>query len=90
LKNPKILILDEPTSALDSVSESKITKVLTEMMKNRTVIVIAHRLQTVQHADTIVVLEQGKIVEAGTHQELIRIGGTYSKLVDLQHGIVGE
>lgn len=58
LKDPQILILDEPTSALDSISEAKITKVMNEIMKDRTVVVIAHRLQTVMHADKIVVLEK--------------------------------
>jgi len=61
LKNPKIVILDEHTSALDSISESKITKALYELTKNKTSIIIAHRLQTVMHADKIIVLENGKI-----------------------------
>jgi len=90
LKNPEILILDEPTSALDSVSESKITKVLKDMMKNRTVIVIAHRLQTVQHADQIIVLENWKIIEAGKHDELLTQKKHYAQLVDLQHGKILE
>jgi ABC-type multidrug transport system fused ATPase/permease subunit len=61
LKNPKIIILDEPTSALDSISESKITEALDELMKDKTAIIIAHRLQTVMHSDKIIVLEDGKI-----------------------------
>jgi len=90
LKNPEILILDEPTSALDSVSESKITKVLKAMMKNRTVIVVAHRLQTVQHSDKIVVLEKWKIIEIWSHDELINNKWIYSTLVDLQSGRIAE
>lgn len=90
LKNPKILILDEPTSALDSISEHKITTIINNVMRNRTVIVIAHRLQTVLSADKIVVLEKGKIIEAGTHNELLKNKWTYSELVDLQRGIINE
>ncbi len=63
LKDPKIIILDEPTSALDSFSEQQITQAMNNLFKNRTVIVIAHRLQTVKHADKILVLEDGKISE---------------------------
>ena len=75
LKNPEIIILDEPTSALDSFSEEAITRALDRLFKNKTVIIIAHRLQTVKKADLIVVLEKGKIVEQGTSSELIDKNG---------------
>lgn len=90
LKNPQILILDEPTSALDSISENKITNIINDVMKNRTVIVIAHRLQTVMGADKIVVLEKWKVIEIWTHNELIESGGVYSNLVDLQRWVINE
>ncbi len=90
LKNPRILILDEPTSALDSISEHIIIKSLQELMKDRTVIIIAHRLQTVMHADNIIVLEKGKIVQQGNHTELIEQEGVYKTLVDLQSGKINE
>lgn len=86
LKNPEIIILDEPTSALDSFSEEAITRALDRLFKNKTVIIIAHRLQTVKKADTIIVMENGKIIEQGTHQELIEKDGNYKKMVDLQSG----
>jgi len=86
LKNPKILILDEPTSALDSKSEYEVTKVLNKVMKNRTVIVIAHRLQTIREADKICVIKKGEIVEEGKYDELIKLGGIFTELVELQHG----
>ena len=84
LKNPPILILDEATSALDSESEKLVHEALEKLMKNRTAIVIAHRLSTIQHADKIVVMKEGKIIEMGTHEELIRNNGEYEKLVALQ------
>jgi subfamily B ATP-binding cassette protein MsbA len=84
LEGPDILILDEPTSALDSESEQYIQKALDEMMGSRTLIVIAHRLSTVQRADRIFVLEGGVIVESGTHKELLELEGAYRKLFDLQ------
>ena len=84
LKNPPIMILDEATSALDTESERLVQLALENMMKNRTSIVIAHRLSTIQNADTIVVMQKGKIVEQGKHQELLDKQGVYSKLVEMQ------
>ena len=84
LKNPPIMILDEATSALDTESEKFVQVALEDMMQNRTSIVIAHRLSTIQKADVIVVMKKGKIVEQGTHEELIALEGTYNKLVTMQ------
>ena len=84
LKNPPILILDEATSALDTESERLVQDALTNLMKNRTSIVIAHRLSTIQHADEIVVMKEGRIVERGTHAELLKMGGLYSHLCEMQ------
>ncbi|MNQ07972.1 putative multidrug export ATP-binding/permease protein [compost metagenome] len=84
LKNPPIMILDEATSALDTESEKFVQVALENMMQNRTSIVIAHRLSTIQKADVIVVMQKGKIVEQGTHEELIAHNGTYNKLVTMQ------
>ncbi|MEN8118949.1 MAG: ABC transporter ATP-binding protein [Bacteroidota bacterium] len=84
LKNPPILILDEATSALDTESERLVQDALTNLMKNRTSIVIAHRLSTIKHADEICVLHEGKIVERGNHENLIKNDGPYKKLHDLQ------
>ena len=80
LKNPPILILDEATSALDAESEKLVQQALEELMKNRTALVIAHRLSTIRHADEIVVLRHGRIVQRGTHEELMRMEGEYGKL----------
>jgi subfamily B ATP-binding cassette protein MsbA len=84
LRNPDILILDEATSALDSESEKLVQEALTKLMKGRTALVIAHRLSTVQHADEIIVMNEGKIIERGTHDALFKQGGAYRKLVELQ------
>jgi subfamily B ATP-binding cassette protein MsbA len=84
LKNPPILILDEATSALDTESERLVQDALTKLMENRTSIVIAHRLSTIQHADLIVVMDKGQIIETGTHTELMAKQGTYRRLCDLQ------
>ncbi len=86
LKNPEIIILDEPTSALDSFSEDAITRALDRLFKDKTVIIIAHRLQTVRKADKIYVLEKGKIIEEGNHQDLKEKEGHYKKMLDLQTG----
>jgi ABC-type multidrug transport system fused ATPase/permease subunit len=87
LKNAPILILDEATSALDTESERAIQSALDELMRNRTTIVVAHRLSAVQNADRIVVLSEGRIVEQGTHSELLQLGGQYKKLYDLQFAV---
>lgn len=84
LKNPAILILDEATSALDTESERLVQDALDTLMKNRTTVVVAHRLSTIVNADRICVLHEGKIAEIGTHQELIEKNGIYKKLVDMQ------
>ena len=84
LKNPPIMILDEATSALDTESERLVQDALENLMKNRTSVVIAHRLSTIKNADEIVVMEQGKIVEQGNHQDLVNKGGIYKKLHELQ------
>jgi subfamily B ATP-binding cassette protein MsbA len=84
LKNPPIMILDEATSALDTESEKLVQVALENMMQNRTSIVIAHRLSTIQKANQIIVMQKGKIVEKGTHEELIALNGTYNKLVSMQ------
>ena len=86
LRNPQILILDEATSALDTATEQQVHKQLRDLMANRTVFAIAHRLSTVQDADRIYVLHEGKIAESGTHDELIELGGRYRMLHDLQFG----
>jgi len=86
LKNPKIIILDEPTSALDSLSEQKITEAMHNLFKDRTVLVIAHRLQTVKNADEIVVIEWGEIRERWTHSALVRKKWFYKQMLDLQSG----
>lgn len=84
LKNPPILILDEATSALDTESEKLVQEALENLMKNRTTLVVAHRLSTIKRADEICVLHEGKIVERGKHDELIALNGYYKRLVDMQ------
>lgn len=86
LKDPEIIILDEPTSALDSFSEEAITEAMHNLFENRTVIIIAHRLQTVKHADDIIVLDHGEVVERGTHHELVSQSGSYATMLELQSG----
>ena len=84
LKNPPVLILDEATSALDSQSEKLVQQALDRLMENRTTLVIAHRLSTIRNADLICVMHEGRIVERGTHDQLIALGGYYKRLVDMQ------
>lgn len=84
LKNPPILILDEATSSLDTESERIVQDAINKLMKNRTCVVIAHRLSTVQHADEIIVLDKGRVMERGTHTTLMAAGGIYTKLVQMQ------
>jgi len=84
LHDPKILILDEATSSVDTGTEKQIQEALARLVKNRTTFAIAHRLSTLRHANRLLVLEKGKQVEFGTHDELLAKGGVYSKLVEMQ------
>ena len=84
LANPPIMLLDEATSALDTESEKLVQDALNKLMANRTSVVIAHRLSTIQHADNIIVIDQGKIVESGNHSDLIQAAGLYKRLIDMQ------
>ena len=84
LRNPPVMILDEATSALDTESERLVQDALINLMQNRTSLVIAHRLSTVQHADEIIVMQKGEIVERGTHTELMAKQGAYKRLHDMQ------
>ena len=84
IKNPEILILDEATASLDSESEKKVHKAIDNIVKDRTVIIIAHRLSTIINANKIIVIEQGKIIEEGTHKELLESNKKYKKLYELQ------
>ena len=91
LKNAPILILDEATSALDSESEAIVQENLAQVMQGRTVLAIAHRLSTLNQMDKILVLDEGKIVESGTHKELIELNGIYARLWERQAGgFIGE
>lgn len=88
LKNPSVLLLDEATSALDSVSENLVQETLEKMMIGRTCVVIAHRLSTIQSVNSVAVIKNGKVVEQGSHTELLAIGqnGAYHTMIRLQHG----
>jgi ATP-binding cassette subfamily B protein len=90
LKDPPILILDEATSALDAVTEAKIQEALTRLMKGRTTFVIAHRLSTIRHADKVLVMDQGRIVEQGSYGELMARGGTFTRLVNTQTAVTAD
>jgi ABC-type multidrug transport system fused ATPase/permease subunit len=84
IKNAPIILLDEPTAALDSESEQNVQEAFAELRKGRTTLVIAHRLSTIMHADNILVLESGLVVESGRHEELLRKGGRYASFYRLQ------
>jgi subfamily B ATP-binding cassette protein MsbA len=84
LQNPEILVLDEATSALDTVSERLVQQALDELSRDRTTLVIAHRLSTIQSADQIAVMERGRVVELGSHEELLQQNGAYAKLYAMQ------
>ena len=86
LKNPDIILLDEPTSALDSFNEEEISQALNNLFQWKTVIIVAHRLQTVKSSDRILLFEEWKVVEDGTHQSLTRKNWKYKKMLDLQSG----
>jgi subfamily B ATP-binding cassette protein MsbA len=86
LKNAPVLILDEPTSALDAETERLFLQAVSRLMRGRTTLVIAHRLSTVRHADRIVILQHGEIVETGRHDELLAAGGRYARLCRIQSG----
>jgi ATP-binding cassette subfamily B protein len=87
LRNPRILILDEATSSVDTETEKQLQEAITRMVQNRTTFAIAHRLSTLRNADRLLVLENGKFVEFGTHEELLRKRGVYYKLVQLQREV---
>ncbi|PZR25075.1 MAG: antibiotic ABC transporter ATP-binding protein [Citrobacter freundii] len=84
LKNPPLMLLDEATSALDTASEKLVQEALVNLMKNRTSVIIAHRLSTIQNADKIIVLDNGNIVEMGTHEQLLQQNGLYKRLIEMQ------
>ncbi|MBQ7984295.1 MAG: ATP-binding cassette domain-containing protein, partial [Bacteroidales bacterium] len=84
LRNPDILLMDEATSAMDTENEHKVTQAINNAMQGRTMIMIAHRLSTVVDSDMILVMDKGRIVECGTHQQLLQLNGVYSELIKLQ------
>jgi subfamily B ATP-binding cassette protein MsbA len=84
LKDPSILILDEATSALDTVSEKLVQQALDNLMEGRTTVIIAHRLSTIRNADTILVISKGRVIEQGSHDELMALNGAYKKLYTAQ------
>ena len=90
LKNPRILIMDDATSSIDTDTEAEIRNCLNHLMKNRTTFIIAHRIQSILDADLILVMDKGKIVQAGTHQELSKQEGLYQKIFTIQTQIEEE
>ena len=86
LKNAPLLLLDEATSAVDNETEAALQRSINKISNDRTAVIIAHRLSTIRNADRILVLQDGKITEDGTHEELIRLGETYSRMWDVQTG----
>ena len=90
LKNPPVLLLDEATSSLDAESEKLVQEALEHLMKGRTTLVIAHRLATVKKVDRIVVMAEGKIVDEGNHEQLLRANGLYARLAELQFGAIAK
>jgi len=90
IKNPRILILDDATSSVDLETEAVIRQALENLMENRTTFIIAHRIQTVMKADLIVVLDKGRIIQIGTHEELLAQEGVYKKIYDIQTQIEAE
>ena len=90
LKNPPILILDEATSALDSVTEARIQRSFDELAQGRTSLIIAHRLSTIRNANRILVVENGRIAEEGTHEQLLAKNGEYARLYRVQNALEGR
>lgn len=91
LRNTKILLLDEATAALDSASEAIVQEALNKASETRTTIAVAHRLSTIQHADSICVLNEGRLVELGDHEELMGLKGAYAGMVEMQNlGIIAD
>ena len=90
LKDPAIIVLDEATSALDSESESIVQQAIEELMRDRTTLIIAHRLSTIRHADRIAVIDEGRVIELGTHDDLLTQGGLYARLCEMQFSLTGE
>jgi subfamily B ATP-binding cassette protein MsbA len=84
VKNPELLVFDEATSALDNESEKVVQQAIDHALENRTALVVAHRLSTIRNADRIIVMDRGRAVESGNHEELLSLGGLYKHLYDIQ------